>query len=347
MPTKIFREELVRPKLGKPDPKTTWGIVNNPGVKVPTEGMMMRRTDQGHAVVWLHAVADPVCRSTDWYESQRKRFSSQALFDQEVNINYDALSGSLVYPEFDPKVHVVPDSAVPGEGCLFMAIDPHPRTPHAFLWVLIDGFSDWWIYRELWPSKVSGIPKTLKDEDEENIFTVRDYCETIARMEGNDIEWYHAETDREYGVYRERGGERIIFRFMDQAGKAFLASGEAQAKETLAARYRRFGIMCSDPRKDIQAGQDAIHELLKPRWDSRTESYVPRLRIAASCEETILEFTKLRFRKSPRDLQQRELTQDPVAARSHLIDLVRYLATSPGKVQYYRSSVSRRNLKGV
>ncbi len=180
--------------------------------------------------------------------------------------NAHALDGQRVYPEFDQSLHVIPDGRVPKRGCRYMSIDPHPRTPHAMLWVLVDEWDDWYVYRELWPSVVCGQSRNLRDTDMDKSFTIREYAETLAFLEGNYIEWHNAETRDEYGVYRRKpGGENLVYRFMDQAGKAFKASDEASLIETYARRYQRYGIECSDPRKSHQAGEDAIRDILKLR----------------------------------------------------------------------------------
>jgi hypothetical protein len=287
----------------------------------------MRRTGDGIPVVRLHYSALPFA-TPEWVTEQRKRFTSQAYWDLEMEIKYEALSGQRVYPEFDPAIHVIADSEVPRHGCRYMSIDPHPRTPHAMLWVLIDRYSDWYVYRDLWPSRVYGHTRNLRDDEEDNQYTIREYCESIAVLEGNRLEWRNAETDDEYALYRRRdGGERVVERFMDQAGKGFRASGEAQREETYARRYDRFGIQCSDPYKAHKSGEDAIHALLKLRRHD-IHGLWPRLHIAASVKELILEFTKYRFKVRRTVNNERELKQEGVEARCHMIDNLRYLATA-------------------
>jgi hypothetical protein len=196
------------------------------------------------------------------------------------------------------------------------------------LWVLIDRYSDWYIYRDLWPSRVYGNTRNLRDDEEDNQYTIREYAETVATLEGNRMEWRNPETDDEYALYRRTdGGERIIERFMDQAGKGFRASGEQQREETYAKRYDRFAIQCSDPYKSHKSGEDAVHSLLKlRRHDIR--GLWPRLHVAASAKELILEFTKYRFKVTRTPNNERELKQDGVEARCHMIDNLRYLATA-------------------
>lgn len=311
----------------------TFPPLAQPQVQTPCPGMLMRRTSNGIPVVRVDHWADEAKPYPEWTERERKNYTSDAWFRLEVLIQYEALSGQRVYPEFDPAVHVIPDDQVPRRMCRFMAIDPHPRTPHAFLWVGIDRWSDWYCYRELWPSKVCGRPESLKDTDEEEQWITRDYAETVAVLEGNSIDWHNAETDAEYGRYRSKpGGENIIYRFMDQAGKAFKVSAEGQPHETFASRYADYGIQCSDPYKIHQAGEDAIRDLLKPRRHEFKGMW-PRLHVAASCRETILEFLKYRYKVTRRFSEERELKQEGVDARCHLLDLMRYLAVS--NISYY------------
>jgi hypothetical protein len=293
----------------------------------PCDGVSMRRTEDGVAVVRLHYSALPFA-TPGWIAKERRRYTSQAWWDLEMEIRYDALSGQRVYPEFDPAVHVIPDAQVPRRGCRYMSIDPHPRTPHAMLWTLIDHYSDWYVYRELWPSVIWGQAQNLRDDVEDNSFTIREYCETVAALEGNSIEWRRAETDDEYGVYKRRAeGEKIIYRFMDQAGKGFKASGEHQLEESYARRYDRFGLQCSDPYKSHKSGEDAIHSLLKLRKHD-THGHWPRLHIAASCKEMILELLRYRYKVMKRINDEKELKQEGVEARSHMVDNLRYLATA-------------------
>lgn len=245
-----------------------------------------------------------------------------------MEILYEALGGQRVYPEFDPSIHVIPDSMLPKQMTRYQAIDPHPRTPHAALWLGIDAWSDWYVYRDLWPSVVYGEPRDVRDDEQDNEFTTREYAETMAQLEGNEIVWHDAETDEEWGEYRRKtGGENIVYRFMDQAGKAFRATGEGQKEESYSARYDRFGIAFQDPYKSHQAGEDAIHQLLKPRRHEIRGKW-PRLHIAANCREMALELMKYRYKLLKGRTDDKELKQEGVEARCHLIDCLRYLAVS-------------------
>lgn len=297
------------------------------GVVIPCQGMLMRRTPQNWAVIRLHYSADPTMYG-ERLEKERKRYTSEAWWRKEMEIDYDALSGQRVYPEFDPDLHVIPDERIPRRGCRYFALDPHPRTPHAMLWLLIDRWNDWYVYREYWPSVAYGLPVTLKDEDKDNDHGhVKWYAEMIAFWEGNHLEFRKENTSGEKAKYiRTAEGERIVTRYMDQAGKAFRASAEDDTPESYWIRYSNYGIKCTEPYKIHRAGIDTIKQLLTPRYHEMYGRW-PRLHIAASCKELVLEFQKYRYKKT-RFHEERELKQQGVEARTHMLDCLRYLGTA-------------------
>lgn len=305
-------------------------------VELP-KGMMFRRTENGNAVLRVHYSADPR-KDAAWAENAKKKYSKKSNWDLEMEIRYDAKKGSLVYPEFQDHLHIVDDSEVPEEGCIVMAADPHPRTPHAFLWVLIDAAGDWWVFRELWPSIVCGEPRDVTDDDDEHLYTAQQYAEAIAALEGNQIRW-HGDGDEAWGELIENG-ERVFDRFMDQAGKGFKVSAEGQPFVSYWDRYRRYGFTFREPYKKHDAGEDKIRELLKPRRHEIKGEW-PRLHVAKSCRELILEFKKYRY-EAKRDhmLKTQDVSQKGVDKRSHLLDCLRYIATS--NVTYLRSFKTRR-----
>jgi hypothetical protein len=307
-------------------------------VKSPCAGLSMRRTKTGIAVIRAHYEADPSL-TPEMVAKMRSEYTSDAHWRKEMEIEYGALGGALIYPEFSDKFHIVPDAEVPSRGCRYMAIDPHPRTPHACLWALVDPWNDIYIYRELWPSVVYGETRRLSDNDEENFYSIKEYAETIAYLEGNSIDLRYPNKTNEHGVYSQnKGGEKIIVRFMDQAGKGFRATAEGQPEENYAARYARFGIRCSDPKKSHHAGEDAIRAALKMRMHD-TKGEWPRLHIAASCIETQLEFKSHKYKVEKSRDEERDLNQERAKARCHMIDLIRYLLTSPA-LRYIPGSVS-------
>lgn len=295
----------------------------------PCPGLTLRRTREGIPVVRVHYTADPDLTSERIAEL-RRRYVSQAHWDKEMEVKYEALGGALVYPEFSREHHVVDPGRIPRRLCRYMAIDPHPRTPTAALWVGLDRFEDIYVTRELWPSRLYGDMRQTTDQEEENVYPLKWYAEAYAALEGNYLEWHNGETEHEYAIYRRKpDGERIIYRLMDQAGKGFQATAEGVRMETFATRFARFGIQCSDPRKAHQAGEDAVHDALKLRASTLHDKPWPRLHISADCEELIGELENHRYRITRIPTEERDLRQERAEYRCHMADCLRYLANSP------------------
>jgi hypothetical protein len=281
----------------------------------------------GFTFIDLHYSADPDSDTWDM-ESMKGAFPTKAHWDMEMEMNPNALGGQRVFPDFDKNIHVVEDSMVPQRGCIYNGLDPHPRTPHAWLWILVDRYNDYWVYRELWPSKQYNKTKPMREDEEDYIWSIKEYCDIVARLEGNDLLIHRQGTDQEYARYRQRpSGERIINRYMDQAGKGFRASGEKDNEEiTYAQRYRDYGFQFLDPIKSHGVGYDAIHHALKLR-NHEIYGPWPRLHIARSVVELPLELERYKF-PAIRGKNQAELKQTGKDYRCHMIDLLRYLLTS-------------------
>jgi hypothetical protein len=308
------------------------------GISIPTPGMQFSRTRSGVAVVHVHYTARPDMQDERVVEKLRWKYPSLSYWEKEMEMRSHALSGALVYPDFDPQIHMIRPERIPRVGCRFFGADPHPRTPHAFLWALVDRWNDIYIYRELWPSRIYGQDGKVRDDEADNVYTIKEYTETVAHLEGNYIEWHNAEKDTEYGIYRQKPtGERIIERYMDQAGKAFNARGESEKAESYWERYERFGLYCQDPNKRHSAGEDAVRELLKPRKHD-THGIWPRLHISTECKELEIELMNHKYRSTTRLNDERELKQRAAEARCHLVDILRYLATA--EIGFYKGQES-------
>ena len=313
-----------------------------PKVKTPCPGVLLGQNKFKHAVLYLHYTCDP-----DMTESVIQDMYSESdpvYWRQEMEMDAHARSGQLVYPDFDRDLHVIRHEDIPASLCRYMSIDPHPRTPHAQLWIGIGkpdhhGRSDWYVYREFWPSNVYGVNLELSNSDDENFLYIEEYAERIAAMEGNYIEWRNKNAENMRGKYirvkrgdklpsgerAEQDGEWIVERLMDQAGKGFDVGGE-KANKSIADRYDDYGIHVTDPDKNHQRGEHAIHELLAPK-PHVVHSLWPRLHISDRCRELILEFSNYRYKKASSN-PEKELPQQGIEKRCHMLDLLRYLVTS-------------------
>lgn len=292
----------------------------------PCYGLTLARTRQGWAVPRAHYAADPSLTPAT-VAALRAASPTPARWRQEMEIEPSALDGQLVYPEFSPSIHVVDDEQVPARLTRYMAIDPHPRTPHAMLWVGVDSSSDVWVYRELWPSVACGRAQNVRDDERENEYTTREYAEAIAQVEGNELLWHDVGTDTEYATYRDLdGGERIVCRYMDVAGKGFKVSAEGAAYESYATRYAKYAISTADPIRWHSKGEDAIRQLLRAR-PHEIHGQWPRIHFARSCRELIHELKNIKYQQV-KPGSESELPQASSKVRTHLVDCLRYLATA-------------------
>ena len=64
----------------------------------------------------------------------------------------------LVYKEFDENVHLIEPFELNDNYTLYCALDPHPRTPHAVMWLAVDNQGTKFIVDELF---VEGSPEEL------------------------------------------------------------------------------------------------------------------------------------------------------------------------------------------
>lgn len=69
----------------------------------------------------------------------------------------------LVYPEFSHKKHLVPKFEIPKDWPLYIAIDPHPRTPHAVLFMVVDPVGTKYVVDELFsPVTIGELAQQIK-----------------------------------------------------------------------------------------------------------------------------------------------------------------------------------------
>lgn len=159
------------------------------------------------------------------------------------------LSG-LIYKEFDAMYNVCEPPKVQAHWTRYFAIDPHPRTPTACLWLAVDPDGNHWVYDELW----------LRDMDLEQIA---------------------------HAIHAQEGDLPPRFRFIDPAMDKdnALAGGFNTRKELM-----KYGIFCQRANNDPDLGKSRIRKALKPTYIHRYGTEIPQLRVSRRCEHTIYEF---------------------------------------------------------
>lgn len=248
-----------------------------------------------------------------WAKAQYDGMTSKASYRQEYEIDFAAKSGALLYP-FSDEATIEPLAALPAEGTNYYFLDPHPRVPHAHLWIRVDRWGDAWAYRELWPSKIYG--KQGNSPEDDNRYRIRDYVETIKYLEE---------------------GETIFRRVIDYAARGFYAEDKNEEQKTIQQRYEEisreadidYPLNFDDAIKDHEAGLEAVQDWLKPRDVEMPDgTFKPKSRlhiIKETCPELIWQLHNNRFEQlTPVMAERRDPSSKPVQKRNHLTDLLRY-----------------------
>lgn len=108
-------------------------------------------------MIQVHYTADPekdpsTPEGTKWYENAR-RGMPEAFWRKEYEIDWFALSGELVYPQFRQDLHIIQPFPIPSDWPRYMAIDPGLRNPTAGLWVAVDPDDTLYVYDEYYVSE--------------------------------------------------------------------------------------------------------------------------------------------------------------------------------------------------
>ena len=115
----------------------------------------------GHNWVWRRFIHDPIdghkmysapsnendANLPDGYIESLEKNYNEIWINRYLHGSWDAFEGQI-YPDYEPKIHVVPDRMVPKERPRIIAIDHGRTNPTAVLWGAMDNDDCIWIYRE-------------------------------------------------------------------------------------------------------------------------------------------------------------------------------------------------------
>ena len=275
----------------------------------------------GIEVLRVHYSADPA-KDAAWV-AQRRPTVSPAAWDIEFEIDAYAKSGALLYPEFTHEFSVQAPFVIPHDWTRYMAIDPHPRVPHAMLWMAVSPWDDHVYYAEYWPSRAYGRRGNVPEDDE--IYHIDEYVEAIQLLESRDRDHFSPNGGRN----NDNKDEYISLRIMDTAGKAWETQRDQgkPGEETMWDRYSALGISCDTPKKDFQAGRDRVGQRLRPRRvsDGVEEKMQSQIIIFDTLLELQLELVTVRYPTlTPQQTEKSDPASSPLKKRAHMCDLVRY-----------------------
>lgn len=188
----------------------------------------------GFNVVRLHYTADPEKATKEWFEKTRKGYS-EAAWRKEYEIDFEVLSGTLVYPEYDPFIHCISKSYINfdklnTQGARFRILDHGRTNPTAALWIWVDREDNWIVYRQYY------VPGQ----------TVAFHSHNIKLMSEKES-------------YQENIADPSIFYNTQQSkeGEAF----------SIAKLYEDYGLSFTPANNDFQSGSDVIRERLRKSDD--------------------------------------------------------------------------------
>lgn len=276
------------------------------------KGVSKRTTKLGFNVLRLHYTADPdkdpsTAAGKRWLEEAKKGMSA-ARWRAEMDIDYGALGGQLVFPEFDESIHYVSQGLLPlskDDWTVWLAADPHPRRAHAFVWLAINKYDEMVIPWSWWPQDVN----EEREREGKNRLLIREYAEGL-----RDV---------------EKGGlfPASFIELMDPAGKNFNQDEE----HNFFDGYQAEGAIFRPAKKNREyAGYELISKALTPTKYvvGNEERFKPRLTIMRGCGyngELVRQFKMLRFREHRGNVVDKDAPSDPMDKARHLIDCVSYI----------------------
>ena len=284
-------------------------------IEFPHPGVQAWTNPHGIRIFRLHYSADPE-KTPEWAAAQKQAMTNPADYEQEFEINFAAKSGTLIY-QLKEEATLESSFPIPADWTRYFALDPHPVVPHAGLWVAVDPWGDGWVYRELWPSRINGMPGSAPDDDHR--FSIKQYVEAVQWLES-------AENPENQGKE-----EKIFRRVIDYAARSMgQGMDDANPEYNFQKRFEDLGgWRFEDAIKDHQAGYESVNEWLKPRDIEQPDgSFKPksRLHIFQECRELIWELKNNRFQQlTPLLAERQDPTGKPIAKRNHLTDCIRYL----------------------
>lgn len=283
----------------------------------PLKGVSVRQIPagkpaEGTKVVRLHYRADPSL-TPEKISSLKSQYTSEARWNQEMEIDYGALGGSLVFSGFDESIHLVDpfipphqvEEGISDELTIYMSLDPHTRTAHGALWLGVDRegnkvvLCSWWPNEENESRKQNGkFGMTIKD----------DYAPRIKEVE------------RDFNL-------TPYLRYMDPAGHAM----NQDEQHDFFAGYLDEDIYFRSAKKNRgYAGYDLITADLKPQDyvlgnETGKKPKLTILRGIGDNDELAYQLRTLRYREFKGNVTDKDAPEEPEQKRRHLVDCLSYI----------------------
>lgn len=274
----------------------------------------------------------------------KAKYTSEARYRRELEIEYEALEGELLLPEFNRERNLCEpfDVSDRERWTLYMGLDPHPRTAHAMVWEAFNKHGDRVVAGEMWPEFGTTFGPT-------------DGIRWHTREYGEWIQFFESDSEEKPEPFRWARGKRLFVRqrFMDTFGSA----ANSDEGEDYFETYRRIGQELTKKcinnasmavnlnftpalkgHDNLAKAYDSVARTLMPQQDEKGSNIgPPRMRIFNNLYETIDECENVRFPRG-RPMPGDDFTLDGVAARpadekvisyqKHCLDCIFYIETA-------------------
>lgn len=269
--------------------------------KASETGVRMDAT--GFTVVRAHYSADPdpylqakVREARALYESTGRL----AFFNKEYEIVYDALSGELIYPHFDEKLHVIPPISMEqiADWKKIRIIDPGWRNACAVVWIAVSPLG--WrgcVYTDIETGVQYPLPVfVVYREFHESKMDVKDIISVVKLMSGT---------------------EKYEIDLIDPS--ADITKGNEDAGLNTLQQFIHGGIPVIKANNTVATGLDQVRR----RFGVYGQS--PALLICSNCEVTIKQHQRYRYKDvSPQVAMNADAPEVPRKKDDHTCDCVRY-----------------------
>jgi phage terminase large subunit-like protein len=198
----------------------------------------------------------------------------------------------LIYPEFDPQRHVVPQALPSPDAKIYVGIDPGIRYQAAVVWVALEPSGEMVVFHEI---AVKG-----------------HHTAQIAAM-------IHAANGQFTTSMKEAYGDHYEYEVTGYIIDPSARNTSLQTGRSDQMEYIAHGI-------PTMPGQNS-HSLGFTRVKARLASDPPRLLITANCDTLIQQFREYRW-KTPQNKAEGDAREEPVKKNDHALDALRYVISS-------------------
>jgi hypothetical protein len=255
-----------------------------------------------HVIRWHYSADDAkdprTAEGRKWLVETKKGISD-ARFRKEFEIDYGALGGQLVFPEFDESIHVVDLFRLHlADWTTWLACDPHPRMAHGFLWLCVNRDGDMVVPWSYWPEQKD---KTAPRR------TIKQYAQDVQEVE--KLSWKPP----------------ARFRVMDVAGRNFNATEETNYFDA----YQAEGLFFQPAKRNRDlTGYDLISQALRPKPYGEDGGEKPSLLIMRNCGDNDVLIDRLktiRFKEYKQAVADKNPPEEVEDKNRHLIDCLSYI----------------------